>query len=378
MSLDNQTARDGDAGFIGFASRLNPLTLPAGMLQEAVNVRLDQGVAQTRKGAKRLGDGISAGQEPVTVPFDFPSPQSVTQISQASTTATVTLTAHGYATGDKVRISGAVQTAYNGLFDITKVDANTFTYTVSGSPITDLSGGILAIKEIVIRDSYTGGIFAAGIYSSPLYDNANEYIVLAGPSSAFLYRQGKAIDEISYPTGPTETIEATDTVSVVQAFDKLYILREADRTVTGWGEKATTASISAATGTSTITIPAHGYTVGMRVRLEGGAVAAYSNHEYTVQSVPTVDTFTITTPNPTAANATVGIKVRRVKPPIVWDGNTANDFTRETGGVPAVGPTYRTMRSVGWASYIGNRLWIPDGRDTVAASDYLNANVYDP
>jgi hypothetical protein len=36
------------------------------------------------------------------------------------------------------------------------------------------------------------------------------------------------------------------------------------------------------------------------------------------------------------------------------------------------------MRSVGWASYIQNRLIIPDGRDQVAISDYLDADLYDP
>ena len=48
------------------------------------------------------------------------------------------------------------------------------------------------------------------------------------------------------------------------------------------------------------------------------------------------------------------------------------------GGVPAEGPTYKKMRSVPWASYIQNRLIIPDGRDQVAISDYLDADLYDP
>jgi hypothetical protein len=313
MSLDNQTARDGDAGFIGFASRLNPLTLPAGMLQEAVNVRLDQGVAQTRKGAKRLGDSISAGQEPVTLPF-----------------------------------------AFDG----------------SGNGPT-------------IRNTYTGGIFAAGIYSSPLYDNADEYIVLAGPDSAFLYRQNESIVTITYPTSPAETIESTDTVSLVQCFDRLYLLREADKTATGYTEKLTDAGGITVTGTNAVISlagGAHGYSDGMRVRIEGGPVAAFSGQEYDITDAdPGADTshIQITVPSGTASNTTAGIKVRRVKPPLYWAG-TGSVFTRETGGVPAPGPTYRTLRSVGWGSYISNRLWIPDGRDTVAISDYLDANTYDP
>jgi hypothetical protein len=54
MPLESPIARDGDAGFIGFASRLNPVALPAGVLQASDNMRLDRGTAQTRKGVKRL------------------------------------------------------------------------------------------------------------------------------------------------------------------------------------------------------------------------------------------------------------------------------------------------------------------------------------
>ena len=69
MPLSDQVIRDGDQGFLGFASRLNPLTLPAGVLQLSENMRLDRGVAQTRKGAKRMADGISIASAPLTVPF---------------------------------------------------------------------------------------------------------------------------------------------------------------------------------------------------------------------------------------------------------------------------------------------------------------------
>jgi hypothetical protein len=83
-------------------------------------------------------------------------------------------------------------------------------------------------------------------------------------------------------------------------------------------------------------------------------------------------------PSGTASDATAtGRTARRTKPPLYWDG-VASAFVKSAGGVPAEGPTYRTMRSVGFGAYITNRMWIPDGRDTVAVSDYLNANTYDP
>ena len=56
-------------GFLGYASLINPVSLPAGMLQLSENMRLNRGVAVTRRGAKRLADDISPVQVPLTVPF---------------------------------------------------------------------------------------------------------------------------------------------------------------------------------------------------------------------------------------------------------------------------------------------------------------------
>jgi hypothetical protein len=47
---------EGDDMFIGFASRLDPANLKPGMLQASFNTRLQRGIAQPRKGTKRLTD----------------------------------------------------------------------------------------------------------------------------------------------------------------------------------------------------------------------------------------------------------------------------------------------------------------------------------
>ena len=377
MALESPVQRDGDAGFLGFASRLNPLTLPAGMLQDSVNMRLDRGVATTRKGSKRLTDTIGTTGAPLTLDFTLGTDRTVTSITRASTTATVTATAHGFTTGDQVNIRGAVQTDYNGDFIVTVTDANTFTYTVSGSPATPATGTIIANNGPEVRDSYDGGLYAAGVFASQNYDNANEFIVLAGSDSATLYRQGQSPVVKTYPTSPAEKIEGTDTVSVLQAFDRLYILREASRTATGYEEKLTTASgITVSSTTATVNVTAHGYPAGARVRIEGSTTPAFDGHEYDIQTAAT-DSFTITVPSGTATHAAATIKVRRTKPPIYWDGGSGN-FTRATAGVPAAGVTYTTMPSVGWASYHNNRLWIAKNRDTVAISDVLDPDLYDP
>jgi hypothetical protein len=306
MALESPVQRDGDNGFIGFASRLNPLTLPAGMLQDSVNMRLDRGVAQTRKGSKRLTDSIGVTGAPLTLDF-----------------------------------------------------------VLSPAP-----------NEPIVRDTYSGGLYAAGVFASQNYDNAAEYIVMVGADSTTLWKQS-GTTTLTYPTSPSETVEATDTVSVVQAFDRVYVLREADRTVSGWEEKLTTASgITVSSTTATVNVTAHGYPVGARVRIEGSTTPAFDGHEYDIVSSST-DSFTITVPSGTATHAVAGIKVRRVKAPLYWAGS-GSVFIRSTAGVPSGGASFTRMPSTGWATYFNNRLWIAKTRDTVGISDVLEPDLFDP
>jgi hypothetical protein len=457
---DDQTIVEGDAGFIGMASRLNPLQLQPGMVQYAENMRLDRGVAQTRKGAKRLGDGISAGAQPLVMPFVLGNDKHIISLARGGVgnlTATATISAHGYFTGDVINIRGASPAQYNGDFFITVTGPNAFTYTMASDPgtnavsvglgvgnlvtfsdlppgsgftatylisaapssttfyisnldgsglgtspswitpnvtkvnistgasytISSFASGMFTIagnsfaanKGPIIKASYSGGIFASGVFSSPNYYDENEYIVLCGPASAFLYRQGDSIEEISYP--PDEIIEATDSVSTIQAFNRFYLLREADMTLPGWDWKYTTASGIAVSGTTaTVHITAHGLAAGQRVRIEEGSQAAFQGHEFDILAA-TANAFTIAVPAGTAPDVAADIAIRRVKPPLWWDGSLS-EFVRADAGVPAAGVTFKTLRSTGWASYIGNRLWIPDGRDAVAISDVLDPDLYDP
>ncbi len=61
---------------------------------------------------------------------------NMTYTTQVDGTAlvSVTLTAHGFGDGDPITIAGATQTAYNGTWNITYVDANTFTFVPTSVP----------------------------------------------------------------------------------------------------------------------------------------------------------------------------------------------------------------------------------------------------
>jgi hypothetical protein len=343
MALESPVLRDGDKGFIGFASRPNPLTLPAGMLQLSENMRLDRGVAKVRKGAKRLADDISPAGTPVTIPFFLTEPYKI------------------------------------------------------------------------IQSTYTGGVFASSVVRSPDETGSVECIVLAGADRAYTYlpqgtsfssaawgtllavdstenfetETGEALvagslpTELAYPPTPAETIETTDRVTMLQAYDRLYLFREADVTQAGWETKYTSASgITISSTTATVNVAAHGYSAGMRVRIEGSTVAAFDGHEYNIlggANAPTTDTFKITVPSGTSQAVAGGIAVRRVKPPMYWDcKDTSSSFVLSAEGIPNVGITYRRLRSAPWASYINNRLVVPDGKQNVMLSDILDPDTFDP
>lgn len=66
-------------------------------------------------------------------------------ITRTGYVATVTQVSHGYAVGDQTNIAGASQLAYNGLQTIQTVPtADTFTFTVQGTPVTPATGTITA------------------------------------------------------------------------------------------------------------------------------------------------------------------------------------------------------------------------------------------
>ena len=76
----------------------------------------------------------------------------VTSITRATTTATVTTPIkHGLDDGQKVILSGATPTAYNGEKTISVTGDSTFTFTVSGSPTTPATGTIVYDENVAVK-----------------------------------------------------------------------------------------------------------------------------------------------------------------------------------------------------------------------------------
>ena len=65
-------------------------------------------------------------------------------ITGTADTARVTAALHGFSSGHTITVTGSSEPLFNGSFPITKIDDNTFSYTVSGSAAAASNAGIVA------------------------------------------------------------------------------------------------------------------------------------------------------------------------------------------------------------------------------------------
>lgn len=146
-----------------------------------INVSAGATVPSVRKGAGMTGNvNIVAGAVSITVNTVTAAGDSVetrvfietatgggggslpfedsVSIARVTTTATVTHTAHGLSSGDKVVIRGAEQNEYVGIKTISNVTTNTYDFTVSGTPTTPATGTIVSSFVFISGTTTSGSI----------------------------------------------------------------------------------------------------------------------------------------------------------------------------------------------------------------------------
>lgn len=75
-----------------------------------------------------------------------PAISTIARTSPSATATVTTATAHGLITGNRVTISGASESTFNGTFVVTVTGANTYTYTSTGtSTVTSVTGSYTTI-----------------------------------------------------------------------------------------------------------------------------------------------------------------------------------------------------------------------------------------
>lgn len=137
-----------EAIFVNIASGSMNLTISGGTTPSirtagcAVTV-ISGAVTVTATATTITGTAIQNANVLVKAAASGPFPSNVTvTISNSGTTATVTHSTHGMATNDKVLIKSASLAANNGVFTITKIDANSYSYTMGSSPGSSPTGTI--------------------------------------------------------------------------------------------------------------------------------------------------------------------------------------------------------------------------------------------
>lgn len=135
----------------------------------------------------------------VTNGVNFPYLASVSIVG-SGTTATVTHTAHGLATGDNVIIRGANEDVYNGAYTITKINDDSYSYqtneTIGISPAT----GTITATFAFINTNTDGSGVAKDEDRLVNNDQSIEGWVRKGSSSPY-YEEGKITGTVSSSSG---------------------------------------------------------------------------------------------------------------------------------------------------------------------------------
>jgi hypothetical protein len=114
--------------------------------------------------------------------------KSVTALTQSNGIATATVTSHGYSDGDPVTIAGANQAGYNGLKNISYVDANTFTFEVDAATVTPATGTITSV-------GYTETYFVGNFYAAA----GGKNLIMSGLDGAVYELDKTLLDDNGLP-----------------------------------------------------------------------------------------------------------------------------------------------------------------------------------
>lgn len=174
-------------------------TTPSVKTEGATVVLVSGTVTVTVTVTTTAGTAISSAAVLVKATSGGPFPYDATvTIANSGTTATVTHSTHGMATNDKVFISGASHAANNGVFSITKIDANSYSYTMGSAPGSNPTGTIKC--TFVVLSGTTDG--SGQLTMSRVFPSNQPFAGWARKSSsAPYYKQGAIIGTVNSGTG---------------------------------------------------------------------------------------------------------------------------------------------------------------------------------
>jgi hypothetical protein len=151
--------------------------------------------SRTVKAIAQLADGTRIGLARVllrtaaTASGGFPYDATVT-ITNSSTTATVSHTAHGMATNDKIQITGASLSQNNGVFAITKISDDSYSYIMASAPGSNPTGTIKATFVFLEGETNNTEGATKGEISMSRAIGANQAVTGWARKASSNYKQG--------------------------------------------------------------------------------------------------------------------------------------------------------------------------------------------
>jgi uncharacterized protein (DUF1800 family) len=236
---------------------------------------------EARSAIASAGQGFGKQREPVSritaIARAFPSPANIagTYTQSGTTISVTTATPHLYAAGNSIYLD--------------------FNPSTSGDPGQPADATYTTLTTPFSTTSFT---VRPKSFEGPMnYTRANGITRFEDPNNGtdiFAYTVGESIF-IEYLTGtPSAPASGIDTV-------EFRTSDEEDIIVANPTTKRGTYSQPAGNSTLTVTMNAHGYTAGSQIHLEFVNGAAPATQIYTIATVPTANTFTITLAAPATA-----------------------------------------------------------------------------
>ena len=238
-AADDQILEDSDTTFKGFNNRSRPDALEPGMFTVAENIRFSlSGVAEKRKSVDILSAPFVVDDTTsLTLPFQLKAP--VDYVPRDATVGTGALLAlelsgggsvgsyvQGYVYGLTVIAdpNGFFDDLVTGNYELTSVTPNALTFTLPSEFEGVLTAGTeFRVSGPILSNAQNTRVVGSNNFVDP-NNNDDEYILLASTANAVAVNISTGNPTtINYPTG--RAIDE-DTVTVLQAFDRVYIFEE--------------------------------------------------------------------------------------------------------------------------------------------------------
>jgi hypothetical protein len=163
-------------------------------------------------------------RDQIRVVFEPSIPRTPTSMTSNGAETTITLPNHGYKTGQRIRVSGAIPSGYNGDFSITVLDSSVFKVTNTSNPsFISIMPTVVDINDpTMVHNGGMVDVFCSDtLAKSTIQLTADEFgrVNLTGPIYEFSRSSisgGDDDDQIPFSTPYTVSNEYLETKSIIR------------------------------------------------------------------------------------------------------------------------------------------------------------------